>query len=224
MNAHPFAKLHTALTHNGETTNYEALKQRVEQFNLSPIASTDTEVASLKFHLTADEWEYPDWALFESFSPTTGDDLRLIDPQIRKQLEQVQRVEFASSPDGPYQYLCLRHNPNKSITERVDLKDPADLRPNISAFWQDKDRVFSIIASEEHAIHTMLNLLDKEGIIDGAVPDKTFVSNGMISRYFCDEQNKIQNYEFIDRYGQKIEMENTGEHYSVHRGKISEWL
>lgn len=35
MNAHPFAKLHTALTHNGETTNYEALKQRVERFNLS---------------------------------------------------------------------------------------------------------------------------------------------------------------------------------------------
>ncbi len=53
MNAHPFAKLHTALTHNGETTNYEALKQRVEQFNLSPLATTDTEVASLKFDLTA---------------------------------------------------------------------------------------------------------------------------------------------------------------------------
>ena len=34
---------------------------------------TDTEVASLKFHLIADAWEYPDWALFESFSPTTGD-------------------------------------------------------------------------------------------------------------------------------------------------------
>jgi predicted glutamine amidotransferase len=33
MNAHPFAMLHTALTHNGETTNYEALKQRVEQFS-----------------------------------------------------------------------------------------------------------------------------------------------------------------------------------------------
>jgi len=58
MNAHPFAKLHTALTHNGETGNYEALKQRVEQFNLSPLATTDTEVASLKFHLTADAWEY----------------------------------------------------------------------------------------------------------------------------------------------------------------------
>ncbi len=98
MNAHPFAKLHTALTHNGETTNYEALKQRVEQFNLSPLATTDTEVASLKFHLTADAWEYPDWALFESFSPTTGDDLQLVEPAIRTQLEQVQLAEFASSP------------------------------------------------------------------------------------------------------------------------------
>jgi len=35
----------------------------------------------------------------------------LVEPAIRTQLEQVQRVEFASSPDGPYQYLCLRHNP-----------------------------------------------------------------------------------------------------------------
>jgi glucosamine 6-phosphate synthetase-like amidotransferase/phosphosugar isomerase protein len=58
MNAHPFAKLHTALTHNGETNNYESLKQRVEQFNLSPLATTDTEVASLKFHLTSDAWKH----------------------------------------------------------------------------------------------------------------------------------------------------------------------
>ncbi|MDZ7264088.1 MAG: hypothetical protein ONB16_05845 [candidate division KSB1 bacterium] len=33
MSAHPFVKFHTALTHNGETTNYEALKQRGERFN-----------------------------------------------------------------------------------------------------------------------------------------------------------------------------------------------
>ncbi|MDZ7319339.1 MAG: hypothetical protein ONB11_09310 [candidate division KSB1 bacterium] len=31
MSAHLFTKLHTALTHNGEATNYEALQQRVEQ-------------------------------------------------------------------------------------------------------------------------------------------------------------------------------------------------
>ncbi|MEE4310989.1 MAG: glutamate synthase-related protein [candidate division KSB1 bacterium] len=224
MNAHPFAKLHTALTHNGETTNYEALKQRVEQFNMSPLASTDTEVAALKFHLTGEEWEYPDWALFESFSPTTGDDLELIDPDLRNQLEHVQRVEFASSPDGPYQYLCLRHNPKDRVTERVDLKDPADLRPNISAFWSDGSnrtrRSFSMIASEEQAIKTMLTLLDREGIIDGAEPDCTFASSGMISRYHTTAKGRIKEVEYIDRYGRKMHQEDYGSHYSVHRDQL----
>jgi len=223
MNAHPFTKLHTALTHNGETTNYEALKQRVEQFDLSPLATTDTEVAALKFHLTAEEWAYPDWALFESFSPTTGDDLELIDPSLRQQLEQVQRVEFTSSPDGPYQYLCLRHNPEKRLTERVDLKDPADLRPNVTAFWQDASgktkRTFSLIASEEQALHTMLREMDALGIIEGAVADQTINSTGMISRYAFDENNRITKAAFIDRYGRKMEIGCPGKHYSVRRHK-----
>jgi glutamate synthase domain-containing protein 2/FAD/FMN-containing dehydrogenase/glutamate synthase domain-containing protein 3/ferredoxin len=226
MNSHPFSNLHTALTHNGETTNYEALKQRIEFFGLSPLATTDTAVAALKFHLTADEWEYPDWALFESFSPTTGDDLHLVDPALRPQLEEVQRVEFASSPDGPYQYLCLRHNPYTKVTERVDLKDPADLRPNVSAFWIDKSnpaaagRAFSIISSEEQAVHRMLQLLDREGLVDGGVPDLTWVSGGMISRYEFDEQQRIQSFEFIDRYGQPIVPEDFGTHYSCVREKL----
>jgi glutamate synthase domain-containing protein 2/FAD/FMN-containing dehydrogenase/ferredoxin/glutamate synthase domain-containing protein 1 len=226
MNAHPFTKLHTALTHNGETTNYEALKQRVEQFHLSPLATTDTEVAALKFHLTAEEWGYPDWALFESFSPTTGDDLHLVDENLRHQLEQVQRVEFTSSPDGPYQYLCLRHDPNKRVTERVDLKDPADLRPNVTAFWKDdsgeQKRVFSLIASEEQAIHTMLRTLDSLGIIDGAAADSTITSTGMISRYFFDKTNHIYDCEFVDRYGKPIVVDPGGEHYSVRRNKVEE--
>ncbi|MGH7494466.1 MAG: glutamate synthase-related protein, partial [bacterium] len=226
MNSHPFSNLHTALTHNGETTNYEALKQRVEFFGLSPLATTDTAVAALKFHLTADEWEYPDWALFESFSPTTGDDLHLVDPNLRPQLEEVQRVEFASSPDGPYQYLCLRHNPYTKVTERVDLKDPADLRPNVSAFWIDKSngqpRAFSIISSEEQAVHRLLQLLDHEGLIDGGVPDLTWVSSGMISRYKFDEQQRIQSFEFVDRYGQQIVPEDFGVHYSWAREKLYE--
>ncbi|MGD9487744.1 MAG: glutamate synthase-related protein [Calditrichaceae bacterium] len=222
MNAHPFTKLHTALTHNGETTNYEALRQRVEQFGLSPLASTDTDVAALKFHLIADEWAYPDWAMFESFSPTTGDDLKLIDPDLKPKLEQIQRVEFASSPDGPYQYLCLRHDPQKKITERVDLKDPADLRPNVSAFWKDGDRVFSMIASEEQALNKILELLDKDGLIDGVMPDKVLVSSGMISRYHYDDSNKITGFEFIDRYGKEISIESMGKHHSIRRAKLVE--
>jgi len=226
MNAHPFAKLHTALTHNGETTNYEALKQRVEQFHLSPLATTDTEVAALKFHLTAEEWAYPDWALFESFSPTTGVDLQLVDPALRPQLEQVQRVEFTSSPDGPYQYLCLRHDPAKRVTERVDLKDPADLRPNVTAFWKDENgpekRVFSLIASEEQAIHTMLRTLDQLEIIEGAVADSVITSTGMISRYHFDEKNHIHDFQFMDRYGKPIAVDSGGFHYSVRRSPVAE--
>ncbi|MFC2088557.1 glutamate synthase-related protein, partial [Calditrichota bacterium] len=224
MNAHPFAKLHTALTHNGETTNYETLKQRVEQFGLSPLATTDTEVASLKFHLVAEELDYPNWALFESFSPTTGDDLALIPSDLRKQLEEIQRVEFTSSPDGPYQYLCLRHIPEKNITERIDLKDPADLRPSTTAFWSNKNngnqRAFSIIASEEQAVQRMLDLLDQEGIIDGAAADDTIVSNGMISSFQFDQTGKIIDYNYIDRYGQKMEFEDAGIHYSIKRSSL----
>jgi len=223
MNAHPFTKLHTALTHNGETTNYEALKQRVEQFDLSPLATTDTEVAALKFYLTAGEWNYPDWALFESFSPTTGDDLQLIDSELRQDLEQVQRVEFTSSPDGPYQYLCLRHNPDNRVTERVDLKDPADLRPNVTAFWKDtqgsRNRTFSLIASEEQALHTMLRTMDELGVIEGCTADQILNSTGMISRYYYDEEQNIYDVEFLDRYGRKMEIYDTGPHYSVRRSK-----
>ncbi len=226
MNAHPFAKLHTALTHNGETTNYETLKQRVEQFGLPPLATTDTEVASLKFHLLAEELEYPDWALFESFSPTTGDDLALIPPELRKQLEEVQRVEFTSSPDGPYQYLCLRHLPEKHVTERIDLKDPADLRPSTTAFWfENRDgrpRAFSIIASEEQAVQQMMQLLDKEGLVDGGAPDETFVSNGMISRFHYNEQGAVTQVEFLDRYGQPMKLPEYGEHYSFRRNPLTD--
>ncbi|RMD96390.1 MAG: hypothetical protein D6814_11495, partial [Calditrichaeota bacterium] len=224
MNAHPFAKLHTALTHNGETTNYETLRQRVEQFGLPPLATTDTEVASLKFHLVAEELEYPDWALFESFSPTTGDDLALVPAEMRRNLEEVQRVEFTSSPDGPYQYLCLRHIPDKRITERVDLKDPADLRPSTTAIWADrspgKPRVFSMIASEEQAIQRMMELMDREGLIDGAAPDWVTVSSGMISRFYFDDQGHVRDAELIDRNGQKLAIPEAGRHYSVRRSPL----
>lgn len=154
------------------------------------LLNVNTEVASLKFHLIAEELEYPDWALFESFSPTTGNDLALMPEEIRNHLEDVQRVEFASSPDGPYQYLCLRHHPEKRLTERVDLKDPADLRPGTSAFWIDQNlkekRAFSIIASEEQAAQRLIDLMDSEGLIDGAAADQVMVTNGMISRYSYD--------------------------------------
>ena len=84
MNAHPFAELHTALTHNGETTNYRTMLNRVSQFNLTPLAQTDTAVASLKLHLLSQYLHYPFDALVESFSPTTGWKLTQLPPEIKE--------------------------------------------------------------------------------------------------------------------------------------------
>ena len=133
----------------------------------------------------------------------------------------MQRVEFTSSPDGPYQYLCLRHDPNNRVTERVDLKDPADLRPNVTAFWRDltggRNRTFCLIASEEQALHTMLRTMDELGVTEGCTPDQTLNSTGMISRYYFDEHQNIYDVEFLDRYGREMAIYDAGYHYSVRR-------
>ncbi|HFB68595.1 MAG TPA: hypothetical protein ENJ66_06500, partial [Calditrichae bacterium] len=96
-----------------------------------------------------------------------------------------------------------------------------DLRPSTTAFWCEnkngKPRAFSIIASEEQAVQQMMQLLDAEGLVDGGAPDETFVSNGMISRFHYDEQGTIHQVEFLDRYGQPIEVPEYGEHYSFRR-------
>ncbi len=103
----------------------------------------------------------------------------------------------------------------------MDLKDPADLRPSTTAFWKDEKngskRAFSIIASEEQAIQQMMTLLDKEGLVDGAAPDWVMVSNGMISRYHYEDSGKIRDFEFIDRYGNPLHLDDFGKHYSFQR-------
>ena len=124
MNAHPFAELHTALTHNGETTNYRTMLNRVSQFNLKPLAQTDTAVASLKLHLVSQYLHYPFDVLVESFSPTTGFALTQLPREVRDRFERVQEVELESAPDGPYQYLCGRIDPYRRVIERLDIIDP----------------------------------------------------------------------------------------------------
>ena len=149
MNAHPFAELHTALTHNGETTNYRTMLNRVSQFNLTPLAQTDTAVASLKLHLLSQYLHYPFDALVESFSPTTGWNLTQLPPEVRERFERVQEVELESAPDGPYQYLCGRIDPYHRVIERLDIIDPSLLRPNVAMLYDDGENFISIICSEK---------------------------------------------------------------------------
>jgi glutamate synthase domain-containing protein 2/FAD/FMN-containing dehydrogenase/ferredoxin/glutamate synthase domain-containing protein 3 len=207
MNAHPFAELHTALTHNGETTNYRTMLNRVSQFNLRPLAQTDTAVASLKLHLVSQYLRYPFDVLVESFSPTTGFNLTQLPPEVRERFERVQEVELESAPDGPYQYLCGRIDPYKRVIERLDVIDPSLLRPNVAMLYDDGTNFVSIICSEKQGSDAGMEELYRLGIMKSIFPPLTFtVNTGMISRVFYDEQGKITRHEVVDKFGVPIEI------------------
>jgi glutamate synthase domain-containing protein 2/glutamate synthase domain-containing protein 3/ferredoxin len=205
MNSHPFAELHTALTHNGETTNYRTMLNRVTQFNLTPLAQTDTAVASLKLHMLSQYLRYPFDALVESFSPTTGWNLTQLPSEIRERFERVQEAELESAPDGPYQYLCGRVDPYRRVIERLDIIDPSLLRPNVAMLYDDGENFISIICSEKQGSDAGMQELYRLGLIKSTVSPLTFTVNpGMVSRVFYDEEGKIIGHEVLDKFGRKI--------------------
>jgi glutamate synthase domain-containing protein 2/FAD/FMN-containing dehydrogenase/glutamate synthase domain-containing protein 3/ferredoxin len=207
MNSHPFAELHTALTHNGETTNYRTMLNRVTQFNLTPLAQTDTAVASLKLHLLSQYLRYPFDALVESFSPTTGWNLTRLSPEMRERFERVQEVELESAPDGPYQYLCGRIDPYHRVIERLDIIDPSLLRPNVAMLYDDGENFVSIICSEKQGSDAGTQELYRLGLMKSTVSPLTFTVNpGMVSRVFYDEKGRITGHEVLDKFGQKIDI------------------
>ena len=207
MNAHPFAELHTALTHNGETTNYRTMLNRVSQFNLKPLAQTDTAVASLKLHLVSQYLHYPFDVLVESFSPTTGFALTQLPREVRDRFERVQEVELESAPDGPYQYLCGRIDPYRRVIERLDVIDPSLLRPNVALLYDDGENFVSIICSEKQGSDAGMAELYRLGMIKATFPPLTFtVNTGMISRVYYDEQGKITRHEVVDKFGAPVKI------------------
>jgi glutamate synthase domain-containing protein 2/ferredoxin len=207
MNAHPFAELHTALTHNGETTNYRTMWNRVSQFNLTPLAQTDTAVASLKLHLLSQYLHYPFDALVESFSPTTGWNLTQLPPKVREHFQRVQEVELESAPDGPYQYLCGRIDPYRRVIERLDIIDPSLLRPNVAMLYDDGENFVSIICSEKQGSDAGIQELYRLGLMRSTVAGLTFtVNTGMVSRVFYDEKGRITGHEVVDKFGRPIKI------------------
>ncbi len=205
MNAHPFAELHTALTHNGETTNYRTMLNRISQFNLSPLAQTDTAVASLKLHLLSQYLHYPFDALVESFSPTTGWNLTQVAPEKTERFQRVQEVELESAPDGPYQYLCGRIDPYRRVIERLDIIDPSLLRPNVAMLYDDGENFVSIICSEKQGSDAGIQELYRLGLMRSTFPPLIFtVKTGMVSRVFYDEKGRITGHEVLDKFGQPV--------------------
>lgn len=207
LNSHPFAELHTALTHNGETTNYRTMLNRISQFNLTPLAQTDTAVASLKLHLLSQYLQYPFDALVESFSPTTGWSLTRLPSEVRARLERIQEVELESAPDGPYQYLCGRIDPYRRVIERLDIIDPSLLRPNVAMLYDDGENFVSIICSEKQGCDAGMEELYRLGLIKTPIAPLIFTVNpGMVSRVFYDDTGRITGHEVLDKFGRRIDI------------------
>jgi hypothetical protein len=205
MNSHPFAELHTALTHNGETTNYRTMRNRISQFDLTPLAQTDTAIASLKLHLLSQYLHYPFDAVVESFSPTTGWHLTQLPPEVRERFERVQEVELESAPDGPYQYLCGRIDPYRRVIERLDIIDPSLLRPNVAMLYDDGKAFVSIICSEKQGCDAGLEELYRLGMIRSTSPALNFtVKTGMVSRLFYNREGMITGHEVVDKFGTPV--------------------
>jgi hypothetical protein len=178
---------------------------RISQFNLTPLAQTDTAVASLKLHLVSQYLQYPFDVLVESFSPTTGFALTQLPPEVRERFEHVQEVELESAPDGPYQYLCGRIDPYKRVIERLDIIDPSLLRPNVAMLYDDGSNFVSIICSEKQGSDAGIAELYRLGMMKSIFTPLTFtVTTGMISRVFYDEEGKITKHEVVDKFGNPI--------------------
>jgi len=226
MNAHPFAELHTALTHNGETTNYRTMVNRLAQFNLVPLVQTDTAVASLKLHLLSQYLQYPFDALVEAFSPTTGWKLSQLPSEVRQRFERVQEVELESAPDGPYQYLCGRIDPYRRVIERLDIIDPSLLRPNVAMLYDDGENFVSIICSEKQGCDAGMQEMHRLGLIRTPVPPMTFtVTTGMLSRVFYDPRGRITGHEVLDKFGQPVPIPRGTFHVAEEekRGRRTSW-
>jgi glutamate synthase domain-containing protein 3 len=174
---------------------------------LTPLAQTDTAVASLKLHLLSQYLQYPFDALVESFSPTTGFTFTQLPPDLQKRFERVQEVELESAPDGPYQYLCGRIDPYRRVIERLDIIDPSLLRPNVAMLYDDGENFVSIICSEKQGSDAGIEELYRLGMMGSTVPPLNFtVNTGMVSRVFYDEMGKITGHEVVDKFGKPIKI------------------
>ncbi|MCX8116865.1 MAG: hypothetical protein N3G78_02890 [Desulfobacterota bacterium] len=180
---------------------------RVTQFNLTPLAQTDTAVASLKLHLLSQYFQYPFDALVESFSPTTGWTLTQLPPEAKERFERIQEVELESAPDGPYQYLCGRIDPYRRVIERLDIIDPSLLRPNVAMLYDDGENFVSIICSEKQGCDAGMEELHRLGLTKSPLAPLIFTVNpGMLSRVFYDEAGRITGHEVLDKFGRRIEI------------------
>ncbi|MBN1586548.1 MAG: hypothetical protein JW937_03860 [Candidatus Omnitrophica bacterium] len=182
--AHPFAELLDALIHNGDFATYVANVAHWMVYGRSPSFGTDTEAASIAYHILKHTLGYMPHIVFEALAPTTGLDLerlQRISPELAEQFEALAETHIAGSPDGPWFFIIGSEGwdeHGKPTYELTGVTDTSVLRPSVFTVWQFEDISIAMIGSEFQAMMEAAQQLYEDGVIPTPIPDNITIVRG----------------------------------------------
>ncbi len=206
--AHPFIGVNHALVHNGDFSNYKAMRDYLQERNMHPLFLTDTEVAALLFDLYDRVYDYPLEYLIEAMAPTTERDFEMLPKEKKEVYRAIQKNHIRGSPDGPWFFITAGNSKKRGAYELIGITDTSMLRPQIFALLDDKIEL-GVIASERQVVNSYLRGLQEEGVIDIKYADKYWNARGgsyTDGGAFIFSVDKVKNsLACFNKFGGKVE-------------------
>ena len=159
--AHPFGQgIDAALVHNGDFSNYVAVKDYLGQRGMEPLFLTDTEVAALTFDLHHRVYGYPIEYVIESLAPTSELDFVMLPDEKQEIYSQIQKTHIHGSPDGPW-FFIIAQAAATGHHRLLGITDTSMLRPQVFAYQRGEVGI-AFCASEKQVIDAVLDSLSSE--------------------------------------------------------------
>ena len=158
--AHPFGQgIDCALVHNGDFSNYVAVKDYLAQRGMEPLFFTDTEVGALAFDLHRRVYGYKMEHVIESLAPTSELDYVMLPEDKQEVYSAIQRTHIHGSPDGPWFFIIAQSE--GPIHRLIGITDTSMLRPQVFAYQRGEVGI-AFCGSEKQVIDAVLESLATE--------------------------------------------------------------
>jgi len=159
--AHPFGQgIDAALVHNGDFSNYVAVKDYLGQRGMEPLFLTDTEVAALAYDLHHRVYGYPLEYVIESLAPTSELDYVMLPEEKQQVYAEIQKTHIHGSPDGPW-FFIIAEAAASGHHRLLGITDTSMLRPQVFAYQRGEVGI-AFCASEKQVIDAVLESLAAE--------------------------------------------------------------